>query len=140
MFLEHYPLMEADIIEQDKMGGSFLGSKLLIGNETYGSLNEICDRYVKPCERYVRDAISSRKFFDCDYKGDFLLYDYEKDEDIHFEFDKVNPDLKQLIEVSIDAIKEDSELLKEYGIAKKPTKKYPISFSEIDWNIYNKFI
>ena len=61
-----------DIIEQDKSNGQFLGHKLIIGNEVYGSLNEICNRYVKPCERFVKDVINSRKFYDCDTKNDII--------------------------------------------------------------------
>lgn len=50
------------IKEEDKQPGMQIGKKLRIGSEDYGSLLEISDRYLKPCELLVRDAINSRKF------------------------------------------------------------------------------
>ncbi len=51
-----------EILEEDKQVGSQIGKKLRLGNDNYGSLLEITDRYLKPCEMLVRDAINSRKF------------------------------------------------------------------------------
>jgi transcription elongation factor SPT6 len=60
-----------DILEEDKIPGSSIGSKLRIGNETYSSLQEIAERYVKPCERLIKDAMNNRKFFTCESVEDF---------------------------------------------------------------------
>lgn len=51
-----------EIQEEDKLPGMLIGKKLRIGNEEYSSFQEIGDRYLKPCELLVRDAINSRKF------------------------------------------------------------------------------
>jgi len=51
-----------EIIEEDKQPGMQIGKKLRIGNEEYGSLSEITDRYLKPCEMLIKDALNSRKF------------------------------------------------------------------------------
>ena len=51
-----------EIQEEDKQPGMLIGKKLRIGNEEFGSLLEITDRYIKPCELLVREAINSRKF------------------------------------------------------------------------------
>ena len=55
-------MMYLDIQELDKIPGTTIGSKLRISNEVYSSLNEIIDRYIKPCEKLTREAISYRKF------------------------------------------------------------------------------
>jgi transcription elongation factor SPT6 len=60
-FYKHV-IAHVDIIEEEKIPGANIGSKLRISNEVYSSLNEIVERYIKPCERLVRSAISSRKF------------------------------------------------------------------------------
>jgi transcription elongation factor SPT6 len=51
-----------EIQEEEKHLGMQIGKKLRIGSEEYGSLLEIADRYLKPCELLVKDAINSRKF------------------------------------------------------------------------------
>ncbi len=51
-----------EIQEEDKLPSMQIGKKLRIGNEEYGSLLEITDRYLKPCELLVKDALNSRKF------------------------------------------------------------------------------
>lgn len=51
------------IIEEDKPQGASIGLKLRISNEIYSSLPEIVERYVKVCDRIVKENSSNRKFF-----------------------------------------------------------------------------
>jgi transcription elongation factor SPT6 len=64
-------ISHVDIIEQDKLPGATIGSKLIIGDESFSSLYEIIDRYVNPCANYVRNAIQNRKFIHCEKLSDF---------------------------------------------------------------------
>jgi transcription elongation factor SPT6 len=53
-----------DIIEEGKPAPNMLGKKFKIANETYDSLQEIIDRYIKPCEKLTKEAITHVKFKD----------------------------------------------------------------------------
>jgi transcription elongation factor SPT6 len=50
------------IIEDEKTPGASVGSKLRISNDSYSSLPEIVERYIKPCDRLVKENIENRKF------------------------------------------------------------------------------
>lgn len=53
-----------DIIEEGKPALNMLGTKFKIGEEVYESLQEIIDRYIMPCEKLTKEAISNNKFKD----------------------------------------------------------------------------
>ena len=60
-----------DIQEEDKIPGATIGSKLRIANDVYFSLDEIIDRYLKPCEKLVKEVSSYRKFYHTDSMEEF---------------------------------------------------------------------
>ena len=51
-----------DIIELDKNPSDYIGNTLVINNDNFSNLDDIIKRYVEPCAKYTRDAISHRKF------------------------------------------------------------------------------
>ena len=53
-----------DIKEEGKPATNMLGTKFKIGEEVYESLQEIIDRYITPCEKLTKEAVSSPKFRD----------------------------------------------------------------------------
>ncbi|OMJ76214.1 hypothetical protein SteCoe_24471 [Stentor coeruleus] len=53
-----------DIIEEGKPAQNMLGTKFKIGEEVYEFLQEIIDRYISPCEKLTKEAISNPKFKD----------------------------------------------------------------------------
>ena len=53
-----------DIIEEGKPALNMLGTRFKIGTEVYESLQEIIDRYIGPCEKLTKEAVSSPKFKD----------------------------------------------------------------------------
>lgn len=55
-----------DIEEADKVPGNTIGSKLILEKETYYSLNEISEKYVKSCEALVKSSKNHRKFYPFD--------------------------------------------------------------------------
>ena len=63
-----------DIIEKDKNPGDAIGRKLIVGNETYSSLDEIVKRYVAPCAQLIKESIKNRKFKHFDTKADFETF------------------------------------------------------------------
>ena len=74
-----------DIVEEGKIPGENIGSKLRIGSEVYSSLDEIVKRYVYPCTQLIKESINSRKFVHCETKNDFdntLKEDKRKNENI----------------------------------------------------------
>jgi len=53
-----------DIVEEGKPASNMLGTRFKIGDEVYESLQEIIDRYVVPCDKLTKEAISHNKFRD----------------------------------------------------------------------------
>ena len=51
-----------DIRELDKNPSDYIGNTLIINNDSFSNLDDIIKRYVEPCAKYTRDAISHRKF------------------------------------------------------------------------------
>jgi len=55
-----------DILELDKTPGATIGSRLRIGNEDpFENLQEIVERYIAPCNKFMREAASHMKFTTC---------------------------------------------------------------------------
>jgi transcription elongation factor SPT6 len=69
----HETYMHVEIVEEDKVAGKSIGNRLRINNEYYRSLNEITERYLKPCEMIVKDVIENRKFIRCENSEDFQM-------------------------------------------------------------------
>lgn len=46
-----------------------LGTRFLITDESYDSLQEISERYVQKCEKLTKEVISHPKFMDCTQVG-----------------------------------------------------------------------
>lgn len=57
--------MHIDIEESEKMPGAVIGSRLRISNEYYENLQEIIERYITPCNRFLREVIVHDKFMRC---------------------------------------------------------------------------
>ncbi|CAG9322903.1 unnamed protein product [Blepharisma stoltei] len=57
-----YIYAHLDIIEEGKPSANMLGSRFRIGTEVYESLQDAVDRYIAPCEKLVREAITHPKF------------------------------------------------------------------------------
>lgn len=55
-----------DIIEENKPPGAAIGARLIISNDYFESLREIVERYIIPCNRYVREVVTHTKFLDAD--------------------------------------------------------------------------
>lgn len=55
-----------DIEEQEKAPGAAIGNRLLISNDTFENLREIVERYIIPCNRFVREVVNHPKFSDAD--------------------------------------------------------------------------
>lgn len=53
-----------DIIEEGKPAINMLGTKFRISTDVYESLQEVLDRYIGPCEKLTKEAISHPKFKD----------------------------------------------------------------------------
>lgn len=61
-------IVHLDITELDKAVGATIGSRLRIGanDELFENLQEIVERHIVPCNKFLRDAISHVKFLHCD--------------------------------------------------------------------------
>jgi len=57
-------LVHIDIKEIDKPPGASIGNKLFINDEAFENLQEIVERYIIPCNRYVREVMNHPKFVD----------------------------------------------------------------------------
>ena len=55
-----------DIIEENKPPGAAIGARLVINNDYFESLREIVERYIIPCNRYVREVVTHTKFLDAE--------------------------------------------------------------------------
>ena len=53
-----------DIQEEGKPASNMLGTRFKISGEIYESLQEIVDRYIRPCEKLTKEAIEHPKFKD----------------------------------------------------------------------------
>ena len=60
-----------DIVEEDKIPGATIGSKFRISNDSYFSIDEIVDRFVKPCDKLVKEIACYRKFYHTDSLEEF---------------------------------------------------------------------
>ena len=58
----HNSYSHIEIEEIEKTAGNSLGSKLRVENEIYTCLNEITEKYIRPCEILVISALKNRKF------------------------------------------------------------------------------
>jgi len=59
-------IVHIDIIEHDKAVGAAIGSRLSINDDFFADLQEIVERYLVPCNRLLREALSYPKFIQCD--------------------------------------------------------------------------
>eukprot|EP01102_Stenamoeba_stenopodia_P004004 TRINITY_DN1413_c0_g2_i1.p1 TRINITY_DN1413_c0_g2~~TRINITY_DN1413_c0_g2_i1.p1 ORF type:complete len:1514 (+),score=393.97 TRINITY_DN1413_c0_g2_i1:378-4919(+) len=59
-------IVNVDIVEKDKpfKNSPFLGKKLVIGKETYESLDEVTERYIKPVLDFSGELVQHRSFMD----------------------------------------------------------------------------
>jgi len=57
-------IVHIDIQEEEKPPGATIGAKLKIGEEDFGNLREIVERYIIPCNRLLRECVKHPKFFD----------------------------------------------------------------------------
>ncbi|MCQ2817430.1 MAG: hypothetical protein MJ252_09215 [archaeon] len=58
----HGCISHVDVSEEGKTPNAAIGNKLIIGRETYESLDEIIARYVKPTVDLIKEITSNRKF------------------------------------------------------------------------------
>ena len=56
-------IVHIDIKEDRKAPGAHIGEQLQISDEKFDNLNEIVDRYIYPCNRYLREVVTHQKFF-----------------------------------------------------------------------------
>jgi len=55
-----------DIKEDMKAPGASIGAKLLIGtSDLFENLQEIVERYIQPCNKFLREAMANPKFMHC---------------------------------------------------------------------------
>lgn len=83
----------------------------------------------------IATSMSSMYVRGCEY------WDYKREEAVKFEVDKDEPNVLELFEFVLNNLKEDRDLLFEYGVArgKKTSKKRPYLYTDIDWSVfYNK--
>lgn len=79
----------------------------------------------------IGSAMSSIYRYGCDY------YDEEAGDYGWFHVDQQNPDTRETFYFALNGIKEDRNLLLEYGITTgKPTKKYPVNVNDVNWNAF----
>lgn len=71
-----------DISEEQKAPGANIGSLLRISNEEFSTIQEVIDRYILPCAKYVKEAINHAKFLTVSTlkeMEDFLITEKKKD-------------------------------------------------------------
>lgn len=65
-------IVHIDIVEHDKAPGATIGAKLQISREEhFENLQEIVDRYIVPCNKFVADLLNHTKFKHCDTLAEF---------------------------------------------------------------------
>lgn len=59
-------MVHIDVQEHDKAPGASIGSKLQISsNEFFENLQEIVERYIHPCNKFLSDAVGHVKYIEC---------------------------------------------------------------------------
>ena len=65
-------IVHIDIAEHDKAPGASIGAKLQISREDlFDNLQEICERYVMPCNKFLSEATNHLKFSKMDSVAQF---------------------------------------------------------------------
>lgn len=73
--------MHLEVREGAKSQDQLISSQLFISKEEYGSLDEIVERYLRPCNQLMEVASQHRKFKEGDhpYLQNYLIKEKKKD-------------------------------------------------------------
>ena len=102
-----------DILEENKVPGASMGSRLMLKGESYASIKEIIDRFITPCFKLVKEVLANRKFVHCDNVPAL-------DEILHEQKSKDNTIIHYLVTI----LKEFPQFIVLGYISKHVTKEY----------------